>query len=164
MEASQVDIVYQNSDKMTSEDVKSLIVFYRSNPVLCNASYPQYRNHVAKNKLKEDHVNTLGNRYGIEVLEKKFHSLRTSMRREVKRKIEKDNSVNKGNEPVGKRGKKLWLHYEDMIFMKEEIERGKFIESMTGVPSCLSMKCYYLDWRRNFTRIFIFLYAHLTFI
>ena len=60
MEASQVDIVHQNSDKMTSEDVKSLIVFYRSNLILWNASRPQYRNHVAKNKLKEDLVNTLG--------------------------------------------------------------------------------------------------------
>lgn len=146
MEASQVDIVQQNSVKITSEDVKSLIVLNRSNPVLWNASHPQYRNHVAKNKVKEDLVNTLGNRYGIEVLEKKFHSLRTSMRREVKRKIENDNSVNEGDEPAAKKGKKLWLHYEDMVFMKEDIEKGKFFESMTGVPSyCLSMKCCYLD-------------------
>ena len=53
--------------------------------MLWNPSHPQYRNHALKNKAKEELEKALGLKYRIKVLEKKFHSLRTSMRREVKR-------------------------------------------------------------------------------
>ena len=119
-------VVEQQSDKISADDVKTLIGFYRLNPVLWNSAHPQYRNYVAKNNARDELLITLGNKYSIELLEKKFHSLRTSMRREVKRKLEK----NDGEEDVesqAKKAKKTWVHYEDMAFLKEEIKRGMYL-------------------------------------
>ena len=128
MEASQ-EVFEVNAvghfEKITTDDLKSLISFYQKNPVLWNPSHPQYRNHALKNKAKEELVKALGSKYRIEVLEKKFHSLRTSMRREVKRILETEGSAN-DEEPPTKKPKKPWVHYEDMLFMKEDIERGNF--------------------------------------
>ena len=59
-------------EKITTDDLKSLISFYQKNPVLWNPSHPQYRNHALKNKAKEELVKALGSKYRIEVLEKKF--------------------------------------------------------------------------------------------
>ena len=47
------------------------------------------------------------------------------MRREVKRILETEGSAN-DEEPPTKKPKKPWVHYEDMLFMKEDIERGNF--------------------------------------
>ena len=75
MEASQevfeVNAV-EHFEKITTDDLKSLISFYQKNPVLWNPSHPQYRNHALKNKAKEELVKALGSKYRIEVLEKKF--------------------------------------------------------------------------------------------
>ena len=59
-------------EKITTDDLKSLISFYQKNPVLWNPSHPQHRNHKLKNKAKEELVKALGSKYRIEVLEKKF--------------------------------------------------------------------------------------------
>jgi hypothetical protein len=114
-----------NCDKITPQDLKFLISFYEKNPVLWNQSHPHYRNHALKNKAREVLMKALGNKYRMEILEKKFHSLRTSMRREVKRNLETDDST-ENDEPATKKPKKPWVHYEGMMFMKEEIERGNF--------------------------------------
>ena len=58
--------------KLSDEEKKVLIKFYKENPALWNSSDPYYKNKVFENKYTED------------VLEKTFHSLRTSMLREVK--------------------------------------------------------------------------------
>ena len=118
-------------------DLKSLISFYQKNPVLWNPSHPQYRNHALKNKAKEELVKALGLKYTIEVLEKKLDSLRTSMRQEVKRILETESSAN-DEEPSTKKPKRPWVHYEDMLFMKKDIERGNLFVSgeATIVTNC----------------------------
>ena len=50
-------------EKITTDDLKSLISFYQKNPVLWNLSHPQYRNHALKNKAKEELVKALGSKY-----------------------------------------------------------------------------------------------------
>ena len=97
----------QNSEKISADDVKLLLEFYRENPILWNASHSQYRNHIEKNKAKEGLVKSLGCRFPIQVLEQKFHSLRTSMRREVKCQLEKNNDE---QETAAKRPKRPWVH------------------------------------------------------
>ena len=72
-----------------------VVILYYGTPC-----HPQYRNHVVKNKAKEGLSNKLSNGYGIEALEKKFHSLRKSIRREVKRQIDKKTSDNEGDLPA----------------------------------------------------------------
>ena len=116
------EFITQNCEKMSADDLTLLLEFYRDNAILWNASHPQYRSHIEKAKAKEELVKSLGCRFPIELLEKKFHSLGTSMRREVKRQLQKNNDE---QEPAAKRPKRPWVHYETMIFMKEEIERGR---------------------------------------
>ena len=82
-----VDIV---QEKISADDVKLLLEFYREHPILWSGSHSQYRNYVEK----------------------------ISMRREVKRQLEKTNGE---QEPAAKKPKRHWVHYESMIFMKEEI-------------------------------------------
>ena len=59
-----------------------------------------------RNKAKEQLVKALGSKYTIKVLQKKFHSLRISMRREVKRILETEGSAN-DEEPPTKKPKNL---------------------------------------------------------
>ena len=87
-----------------TDDLKSLISFHQKNPVLWST---QYRNHALKKKAKEELVKALGSKYGIKVLEKKFHSLRPSMRREVKQILETDGSANDEEPPTKKNEKTL---------------------------------------------------------
>ena len=53
MEASQ-EVFKVHADghfeKITTDDLKSLISFYQKNPVLWNPSNPQYRNHTKRKK------------------------------------------------------------------------------------------------------------------
>lgn len=111
-----VDIV---QEKISADDVKLLLEFYREHPILWSGSHSQYRNYVEKNKVKDELVKSLGHRFPIELLEiDQIHSLRISMRREVKLQLEKTNGE---QEPAAKKPKRHWVHYESMIFMKEEI-------------------------------------------
>ena len=105
------EFITQNCEKMSADDVRLLLEFYRDNAILWNASHPLYRSRIEKAKAKEGLVKSLGCRFPIEVLEKKFHSLRTSMRREVKRQLEKNNDE---QEPAAKRPKRPWVHYGTM--------------------------------------------------
>ena len=45
-----------DTEKITTDDLKSLISFYQKNPVLWNPFHPQYRNQALKNKAKEQLV------------------------------------------------------------------------------------------------------------
>ena len=71
-EASQplVEVVQHNSEKVTADDVKLLLEFYRNHPILWSTSHPQYRNHLKKNKAKHELVEALGFRFTVEVLDR----------------------------------------------------------------------------------------------
>ena len=106
-------------DKISNEDIQTLIECYRDNPVLWNGSHPHNRNREMKARAKTELVKIFDSKYSIEALEKKFHSLRTSMRREVRRTVEET-----ADEPASKK-RKPWPYFELMSFMKEEIIRCK---------------------------------------
>ena len=105
-------------DKISNKDIQTLLGYYRDKPVLWNSSHPDYRNREIKASAKTELGKIFDNKYSIETLEKKFHSLRTSMRREVKRTTEETTG-----EPTNKK-RKPWPYFELMSFLKEEIIRG----------------------------------------
>lgn len=116
-------------DKMKKEDIQTLIRYYRDNPMLSNTADPQYRNKELKTKLKANLLKQFGNKYSMDVLDKKFHSLRTSMRREVKREAEESTE----EPPTKKTNKKPWPYFEVMSFMKDEVLQGQCISVFVGV-------------------------------
>ena len=72
--------------KMTDEEKQTLISFYKQNPILWdngdNAD-PNYRNNVKRSLIKVKLVTLFDGNLPEEFLEKCFHSLRTSMFREM---------------------------------------------------------------------------------
>ncbi len=72
-------------------------------------------------KVKNDLIKRFDNKYSIDVLDRKIHSLRTSMQREVKREAEETTD----EPPSEKPNRKSWPYFEAMSFMKEEILRGE---------------------------------------
>ena len=70
--------------KSSDEEKKVLIKFYKENPALWNSSDPYYKNKVQRSLIKTKLLTVFENKYTENVLEKTFHSLRTSMLREVK--------------------------------------------------------------------------------
>ena len=68
--------------KLSDEEKKVLIKFYKENPALWNSTTitdPYYKNKVQRSLVKTRLLTVFENKYTEDVLEKTFHSLRTPM-------------------------------------------------------------------------------------
>ena len=80
-------------------------LFYKDNPTLWNALDQNYRNKAERSALKKRLGELFNDKYSEDLLEKTFHSLRTSMLREHKKIIESENQSSK------------WKFYKEMEFI-----------------------------------------------
>ena len=99
--------------KLSDEEKKVLIKFYKENPALWNSSDPYYKNKVQRSLMKTKLLTVFENKYTEDVVEKTFHSLRTSMLREVKK-------LENGIIP-----KKIWKFFDDMEFLRGDLNKKK---------------------------------------
>ena len=99
--------------KLSDEEKKILINFYKENPALWNSNDPHYKNKVQRSLIKVKLVTLFAEKYTEDVLEKTFHSLRTSMLREVKK-------LDNGIIP-----KRTWTYFDEMEFLKGDLTRKK---------------------------------------
>ena len=97
--------------KLSDEEKKVLIKFYKENPALWNSSNPYYKNKVQRSLIKTKLLTVFENKYIEDVLETTFHSLRTSMLREVK-------NLDNGIIP-----KKIWKFFDDMKFLRGDLNK-----------------------------------------
>ena len=97
--------------KLSDEEKKVLIKFYKENPALWNSSDPYYKNKVQRSLIKTKLLTVFENKYTEDVLETTFHSLRTSMLREVK-------NLDNGIIP-----KKIWKFFDDMEFLRGDLNK-----------------------------------------
>ena len=95
--------------KLSDEEKKVLIKFYKENPALWNFSDPYYKNKVQRSLIKTKLLTAFENKYTEDVLEKIFHSLRTSMLREVN-------------------PKKIWKFFDDMEFLRGDLNKKKGVQ------------------------------------
>jgi hypothetical protein len=90
--------------KLSDEEKKVLINFYKENPLLWNSNDSYYKNKTQRSLVKVKLVTLFDDKYSEELLEKTFHSLRTSMLREVKKVSS------------GVTSKKTWKFFDDLEF------------------------------------------------
>ena len=101
---------------LTDEEKRVLISFYRQHPVLWNGkAYPYQKNREEKTSLREQMFDLFDGKYKVEVLERTFHVLRTSMLREVKTTDEDGMHLSD----------KKWKFFDDLIFLKDVLKRGR---------------------------------------
>ena len=101
---------------LTDKEKRILINFYKEHPLLWNGTaYPYQKNRVEKQTLKEQMVNLFDGKYKIEILERTFHVLRTSMLREVKTTGE--NGLHLSD--------KKWKFFDDLSFLRDVLKRGR---------------------------------------
>ena len=81
---------------------KNLISFYKDNPTLWNALDQNYRNKAERSAVKKRLGELVNDKYSEDLLEKTFHSLRTTILREHKNIIENENQSSK------------WKFYKEM--------------------------------------------------
>ena len=111
----------QNCEKMSADDVRLLLEFYRDNTILWNASHPQYRSH-KKTRPKKDLYNHRDGGFQSKVSRK--NSTVQEHLCDVKLNVSSRKiTMSKNLQLKDQRG--LAALYETIIFMKEEIERGK---------------------------------------
>ncbi|XP_057291198.1 uncharacterized protein LOC130613858 [Hydractinia symbiolongicarpus] len=99
--------------KLSDEEKVTLINFYKANPTLWDSGNIYYKNKDKKEAAKIDLVTEFEGAYSCDFLEKAFHSLRSSMLREVKR--------NAGSEVPSKK----WKFYEQMEFIVTDLTKEK---------------------------------------
>ena len=102
--------------KLSDEEKKVLIKFCKENPALRNSSDPYYKSKVQRSLIKTKLLTVFENKYTEDVLEKTFHSLRTSMLREVKK-------LDNGIIP-----KKIWKFFDDMEFLRGDLNKKKGVQ------------------------------------
>ena len=102
--------------KLSDEEKKVLTKFYKENSALWNSSDPYYKNKVQRSLIKTKLLTVFENKYTEDVLEKTFHSLRTSMLREVKK-------LDNGIIP-----KKIWKFFDDMEFLRGDLNKKKGVQ------------------------------------
>ena len=102
---------------MTDEEKRILVNFYKENPILWDSiAFPRrLKNREEKNALRRKMFEIFGGKYTIEVLERTFHVLRTSMLREVKTADENGMQLSD----------KKWKFYDDLLFLRDVLKRGK---------------------------------------
>ena len=111
--------------KLSDEEKKVLIKFYKENPALWNSSDPYYKNKVQRSLIKTKLLALFENKYTEDVLEKTFHSLRTSMLREVKKL---DNGIIT---------KKIWKFFDDMEFLRGDLNKKKGVQFEADELGCI---------------------------
>jgi Alcohol dehydrogenase transcription factor Myb/SANT-like. len=99
--------------KLNDEEKTRLIAFYKENPALWDSSNPYHKNKEKKEFIKGRLVNLFDDDHTVEHLEKTFHSLRSSMLREVKK--------NTGSEIPSKK----WKFYDEMEFIIADLTKEK---------------------------------------
>ena len=99
--------------KLSDEEKKILINFYKENPALWNSNDPHYKNKVQRSLIKVKLVTLFAEKYTEDVLEKTFHYLKTCMLREIKKS---NNSI------IPKRIRKF---FNEMEFLKGEKNKNK---------------------------------------
>lgn len=105
--------------RLSDEEKKTLILFYKENPPLWDGTHPQNKCKRTKEELKVKLVAQFDDLYQVDTLEKSFHSLRTSFLRELKKKAEHAESQEK-DVPLRK-----WKFMDEMEFLTQEINREK---------------------------------------
>ena len=101
---------------LTDMEKRILINFYKEHPLLWNGkAYPYQKNKLEKHTLKEQMVDLFHGKYKVEILERTFHVLRTSMLREVKTTDE--NGLHLSD--------KKWKFFDDLSFLKDVLKRGR---------------------------------------
>ena len=71
--------------KLSNEEKNILITFYIENPALWNSNDKHFKKKVQRSLIKVKLVTLFAEKYTEDVLEKTFHSLQTSILREVKK-------------------------------------------------------------------------------
>lgn len=100
------------NNKLLDEEKTQLLSFYRENTLLWSSENPYYHNKARRISTKEKLAELFEGKYSLEVLEKTFHSLRTSYAREVKKEVD------------GILPKKKWRFMDEMQFLKEELSNN----------------------------------------
>lgn len=100
--------------KLSDEEKRTLLSFYKENPVLWDSTNPYSRNKEMKDSLKNKLSELFDNNYSCEQLEKTYHSSRASMLREVKKNAAGSNLPSK-----------QWKFYQDMEFVIPDLTREK---------------------------------------
>ena len=99
--------------RLSDKEKVTLIEFYKNNPVLWDSDNPYYKNDKTKEPVKLKLQELFNHTYTVEALEKAFHSLRSSMLREVKR--------NEGSDAPSSK----WKFYTHMEFLIGELTKEK---------------------------------------
>lgn len=105
--------------RLSDEEKRKLIVFYKENPPLWDGNNVYYKNKLKKETIKAKLLLHFNNKYEVDQLDKSFHSLRTSFMRELK-KIAQHEESNERDVPL-----KKWKFMDDMEFLLQEINRDK---------------------------------------
>lgn len=98
---------------LNDEQKKKLIFFYKENPLLWDSSNPYNKNKERRDALKASLVDLFDKQFTIEKLESSFHSLRSSMIREVKKNARVEVPC------------KQWKFYTEMEFLVDELTKEK---------------------------------------
>ena len=99
--------------KLSEEEKHVLIGFYEVNEPLWSSD-SKFKDKEDKTTTKDEMVKLFNHKYSIDLLEKTFHSLRTAFVRECKKVVA-------GQDPK----KKKWKFYENLEFLKKEIDKPK---------------------------------------
>ena len=67
--------------KLSDDEKTMLIAFYKENPELWDSNNPYHKNKERKQLLKMNLTKLFNEEYSVDMLEKSFHSLRSSMLR-----------------------------------------------------------------------------------
>ena len=101
--------------KLSDEEKRNLILFYKENPILWDSNDKYYKNKIQRSLTKVKLASLFDDKYTEEVLEKTFHSLRTSMLREVKK-------FSTGVVPKNK-----WKFFDEMEFIRADLNKKKAV-------------------------------------
>uniref|UniRef100_A0A7M5WWF9 MADF domain-containing protein n=1 Tax=Clytia hemisphaerica TaxID=252671 RepID=A0A7M5WWF9_9CNID len=103
----------EESRKLNDEEKRTLINFYKENPILWER-LPYQKSKTEKAALRQKMVDLFDGQHTAEVLERAFLILRTSMLREVKLSR---SGINQWQ--------RKWRFYDDMLFLKDVLLKGK---------------------------------------
>ena len=107
------------SKRLSDEEKKTLLLFYKENPPLWDGTNPYHKNKEMREKLKLKLAELFDDLYSVEHLDKAFHSLRASLLRELKKQNEHAESQ-ESDVPI-----KKWKFMDEMDFLVQEINREK---------------------------------------
>ena len=102
-----------DNKKLSDDEKRKLIGFYKENPILWDSNNPYYKNKEKKESVKGNLAELFDNIYTADQFEKCFHSLRSSMLREVKK--------NAGLDVPSKK----WKFYNELEFIIPDLTKEK---------------------------------------